>query len=195
MDGDTHHAYGFDPAFRHGALVYTNFSIGSRREKDRLTDLKIIYSWGQKNGVSPKASPTELFRLAQNIVDPLKSIPVLPIAIDWDPQSVYWRASRIQIVQLGLFLGYLTRAMHDLGFPVVYINPGQVRKAFGSNNARMKKEEIHQWFREFCTYEEYENFLNQKNTDYLDATILAYLLARSIPSEGQYSWQFLTSPV
>lgn len=188
------HAYGFDPAFRHGALVYTRFDKGSDQIPNRLAELKVVYAWDKKNGVGTDAEPIEFFKLAQRIVEPMAHLPILPVAIDWNPKSVYWRAAKLQMVQLGLFIGYFTRALHGLGFPVVFINPEQVRRALGSNNPRAKKEEVHGWFSSVCDYSEYASFLNRRNTDFIDATILAYLLAQSMPSEGQYTWQFLTSP-
>ena len=196
MEAPTSKSYGFDPAFRHGALVYSQFEFGRAGEPDNLSELKVVYAYDKKAGIEVKSEPDAVFRLVQRITDPMRDLPRYPVAIDWDPQSVYWRASSIQIVQLGLFLGYFTRTLHQMGFPVVYISPGEVREALGLKKKQALKEVMHEWFAQSCTYDEsYTGLLsNTRNTDYLDAAILAYLVAKSTQNGGQYTWQFLTLP-
>ena len=177
-------SYGFDPSFRHGALVHATFQFG--QDKDVLTNWNVIYSWsGKSAGFSPASPPAVVFGLSQQLLSPLKHSPIQPIAIDWEPQSVYWRASRIQVVQLALFLGYVTRGMHAIGFPVVYLTPTDIRKFARLKNRQAEKIETHDWFCSQVDVSRYSTFLTGKNTDFMDATILAYVVSRSLSQGAQ----------
>lgn len=185
-------AYGFDPAFRHGALVYAEFELDSGA-MDKLSHYEIVYSWGKRSeGIGEDSDPSEVFKLVQRIITPLKDRSNLPISVDWDPRSVYWRSRKLQVVQLSLMIGYFTRACQTLGFPVIYIKPQEVRKSLGLFKA--DKESLQLWFSEQCDLSDYENQFTTKNSDFLDAVILAYLVARSIHRKGSYSCRLLTSP-
>lgn len=175
-------AYGFDPSFRHGALVLAQFQFG--QDKDILTNWNIVYSWsGKTSGFSPNSPASVVFSIAQQLTTALKHSPVQPVAIDWEPQSVYWRASRLQVVQLGMFLGYVSHGLHSMGFPTVYLTPTEIRKFARLKNRQAEKSETHVWFRQQVDISAFSKFLEGKNTDFMDATILAYVISRSL-SQG-----------
>lgn len=183
--------YGFDPSFRHGALVESTFDL----KTPKLIRMEKAFLWEKSRRSSPnsgfgeKSSPHEVFAFAQKIAHSLSTREVLPIACDWDPQSVYWRGSKIQVVQLAIFLGYFSRSVHSMGFPIVFVSPTQVRDSFGLPKTKasgVKKEILHYWFMQNVDLGKYTDELLE-NSDVMDSVILGYLLALRLNSEGEKS--------
>ncbi len=186
-------ALGFDPAFRHGVLLKALFEFGDHN-KDRIIATKSIYSWGRKgDGISFKDKTTDIFKFANTIIDKLPSEEGktrFPIGIDWEPQSVYWRATKVQVVQMSLFLGYLSRGFMALGYPTVFITPGTVREFFGLKSRRAEKEAVHECFLSHVELvPEVKAKLNvskQRAGDYLDSLILAYIMSKATEAEKRF---------
>lgn len=172
-------AFGFDPGLRHGALVRATFVPEGRGAI--LSDLCTIFRWDKRNPLSlgEKSDPKEVFKLTQHMTKLMREQPVYPLAIDWDPYSVFWRARKLQSVQLALFMGYFSRACHELGVPTVFISPMKVRE-FLKLPPRAEKEVMQQWFTKSVSITKYPKLVQKTNSDIMDSVILAYLASRSM---------------
>lgn len=172
-------AFGFDPSFRHGSLILCTF------EDHRMTDLKVIFSWGRKEvGIDYKAPITEAYRFCNQILEtlpPTNLETVPPIAIDWDPQAVYWRAVKLQMVQMGSIIGYLSRGFLERGYPIAYITPTEVRKHFSISIRNSEKSVVYDQFLSSVggTSDILNKYPKKLALDIMDSIILAYLIDSS----------------
>lgn len=168
--------YGFDPSLRHGVLVGAEFQHSDGHSV--LSNFDIIFQWTKRThtGIGEKSPTDDVFGLVQLIVASLMNRPVATIAVDWDPRSIFWRSRKLQNVQLALFIGYFTRAAHQLGYPVVFVNPSEVRSAMGLKKA--EKLVLQDWFMNVVDTSRYQSLMADEDT--CDATILAYLASRSM---------------
>lgn len=169
---------GFDPSLRHGTMVQCKF------ERNALEDVTILAEWNARNssGIDYKSSITSSFHFCNDL---LKQLPpsylyahVPPIAIDWDPQSVYWRAVKLQVVQMAAVLGYLSRGFLERGYPLVFISPREVRNFLGLPLKNCEKSEVHEVFlQRVSKVESYaRGFSSKVRVDILDSIILAYIV-------------------
>lgn len=167
---------GLDPALRHGALVEGLWDFS---DQVQLKETHIICQWetpARKRGpLSADSTSGEIMEFSNWIVaqlavhqDRLKNV---PIGIDWHPMSVFW-GNRKAGLKLTFFMGYLARALQTLGHPVVFIEPEEVRVAFGHGRG-LSKDEV---------WESIPFFSDAQDPDERDALILAYLVAEGMRS-------------
>lgn len=169
-------AIGFDPSFRHGSLVFCEF------KDHQMVDLRIIYSWGKREGgIDYKRPITEAFQFCNPIINtlPQTNLEIAPpIAIDWEPQSVYWRATKLQVVQMGSVIGYLAHGFLQRGYPVVFITPAEVRKFFNIPLRSSEKDVVYEKFLRIVHGADdiLKRYTRKLALDIMDSIVLAYMV-------------------
>lgn len=184
---------GIDLSLRHGAMVFGAWDLAD--EDHTLTSYDRIVIWDKvktkkarsagrgkvKEGLQEKSTATDIRILTGEIYKALTrwerqtEIPAnLPIAVDWDPLSIFWGRRRAAST-LAFFAGYLGRAMENAGHPVVFISPDEVRSRLGMPK-KISKEELWVLFPDILKEEE-------ANSDVRDAMILTYLIG---VTSGEY---------
>lgn len=180
------HAIGFDPSLRHGSMVLARFAF-TDGVLPRLQSYERLYYWqgSHRLALHEDSSLHQVADLVSDVARVLPSAPGLPVAVDWDPMSVYWTQNRLQVVTLGLLIGYFTRAAHTSGHPVILIQPSAVRQTF-SLKPKAPKQDVYKRFKvqvpPLC------RLPANSQDDTMDAIILAYLAAK-----GVFNGQQLTS--
>ncbi len=171
--------YSFDPGFRHGALICSEFLQDHTKKEVYLAQLTPIFIWSQKtsDGIRADSPALEVFGFMEKILQQLSGFPPGSIIIDFDPKSVYWRPLKLQSVQLGIMVGYFSHGLLGKGFSTVFLTPREIR-LFAGMKQNTKKEELHTWIRSQLDLSDFEGML--KNADVLDAVILSYVFASAI---------------
>ena len=142
--------YGFDPGLRHGKLVKARFRP-SRDNRLELIDWELKFSWPQKKssmapaiaqtGIGLKSPAREIYDLANLLLDSVKEEGTnYPIGVDYTPNSGYWSRRVMQHIKLAFFMGYTTRTLHTLGWPVIFISPNEVRGHVGLSQKADKQQ-------------------------------------------------------
>lgn len=162
--------YGFDPGLRHGSI------ISLTGPKPYMYNLEAFWTKSVGGGMAAKADPHEIAEFAQNFAfNMLKGLAPGPIFIEYDKNSVYWRAQKIQVVTLGMFLGYFSSMAHMLGLPVVFLRNRDIRSVYGFTKG--SKEKFQQHFLDNCLEDFNENvqqdMVDLKGSDTLDSIITA----------------------
>lgn len=164
---------GLDPSLRHGILLEAEWSFAG--DTPQLLSSHVLVDWStppRKRGIlHVDVSVPEIQTFCNWIISEVRKHEVsgMPIGVDWHPMSVFW-GSRKAGVKLTFMMGYLCRALETLGIPVVFMDPGHVRQAFGLP-ARTKKEDI---------WEEVAFLPDSADSDERDALILSYLVAEAL---------------
>jgi len=177
MDATTIRSLGLDPALRHGALVEGVFDFN---DKVNLVETHIVASWetkGRTRGVlHAESTSTEIMDFCNWLVAQVAQRPYLqgvPIGVDWHPMSVFW-GNRKAGLKLTFMMGYLCRALQTVGNPVIFIEPEEVRVAFGHSRG-LSKDEV---------WESIPFYSDAVDPDERDALILAYLVAEGMRKVG-----------
>ncbi len=133
-------AYGFDPGLRHGSMVYLEVDINDTEVS--LVSFKEIFTWEatkkSKVGLGKDSDIVEIQTLSTLILNKMNE-PAPICGIEWDSNSVYWRAQKVQVVTLGMFLGYFIRSMNERAIATAILRPYTIRSFFGINQ-KAKKE-------------------------------------------------------
>lgn len=174
---DTPHiqALGLDPALRHGVLVRATWSFEAAAPE--LLSSEVLVEWStppRKQGVlHTDVSIPEIQEFCNWITSEVAAHRVsgIPVGVDWHPMSIFW-GNRKAGVKLTFMMGYLCRALETLGIPVVFMDPGHVREAFGLP-VKTKKEDI---------WDQVEFLPDAADSDERDALILSYLVAEGLRS-------------
>lgn len=173
MDTPQIRTLGLDPALRHGSLVEAlwDFSDGVK-----LVEHTEIARWdtprGKRGALYAECTSNEIMNFSNWLTAEVAKHPHLsgvPIGVDWHPMSVFW-GNRKAGLKLTFFMGYLCRSLQTLGCPVVFIEPEEVRVAFGHSRG-LKKDEV---------WEEIPFYSDAQDPDERDAIILAYLVAEGL---------------
>lgn len=175
--------YGFDPGLRNGALVYATFRIDDSRHT--LANFRIIHSWKTKDEdhLSKQATPIEIARFANDRLLSKMTYPAHMCGVEWEPNSVYWRAQKLQVVTTGLLVGYILRGTQLQGLPQAFFTPAQVKKAFGISPREGKeyqKRAVEMVGYPTLTYASDDSvmgWLSSRDPDVFDALLIAYLAA------------------
>lgn len=128
-----YHAFGLDPSLRHGALVFATFEFPQGESVSQyriLVDWDDSFSWDKKSefAIGMTSPPGAVWALIRQVVRPLRAdLSRSPVGVDWTIYSATWKGKKLQTAQQAYQVGYLTRAAHSLGHPVVYITPKAVR--------------------------------------------------------------------
>lgn len=181
-------SYGFDPGLRHGMLIRATFDWTSKGSVV-LSSFDECFSWPKKHvseGIGEKSPPVEVYELTKLIIKGMTKVDEYmnhPIGIDFDPVSSFWRSRRLQLVQMGFFIGYMTHAAHALGHPVINLPPHVIRKKFGLKHQTVK-EELWDKFIEVVDFEPSAALTEitespMKSRDIQDALILAWMVAEA----------------
>lgn len=135
-------AYGFDASMRHGSLVKLEKATACGHIHYAWTE---VFKWGKKSeGFGTKAPYQEIGIWAMKVVESLKGHPEGPVIIEFDPNSVYWRAGKRQIVTFAYFLGSVASELAHQGFPSIFVTPREIRSCFGFTKG--DKETFHHHF-------------------------------------------------
>lgn len=171
---------GLDPALRHGVLLSAEWVFSP---EPRLENYEIIFEWSNKEEISVGRSGTSesLMKLANAIVLSVKNRKGI-LAIDWDVDAVYQKTPRGQIVRVGYFMGYLTRALQSRGVTSIYMSPQMVRRGLGLP-ANARKEVVHEAF--YSTVKGLPDAVGHRG-DIADALLLSFLVARSLLLEDRH---------
>lgn len=168
---------GLDPSLRHGALVE---GVWDFRDGVDLKETHVVARWDtprrQRGVLHAESTSTEIMEFSNWLVAQVAQrnhLKGVPIGVDWHPMSVFW-GNRKAGLKLTFFMGYLCRALQTLGCPVVFIEPEEVRVAFGHSRA-LTKEEV---------WESIPFFSDATDSDERDALILAYLVAEGLRQNG-----------
>lgn len=190
--------FGFDPGLRHGVLLSASWDFST--EPVTIAHYSVIRQWKKprrkdkgQEGVDWLAEDSvfrNIYQFSNGIVEALIQSPDYyhhPIAVDYTPYSIYWQSRRMQGVTLAFFLGYLTRAFHTLGHPVIFLSPAIVRE---SSKLPKNAEKADVW-KELTTntISGFHGGDLPTDEDVRDALILSFLLAaRNIPLKETYQW-------
>jgi len=125
--------YGFDPGLGHGAILHCVWELTEKSHK--LVACETVSAWIKKdknplNRLHAKSTPLEISQFVHKIL-PMFSKPAISVGIEYDPNSVYWRTQKSQIVTLAFMLGALCHGLQSMGLPTIFIKPHQVKSAFG----------------------------------------------------------------
>jgi hypothetical protein len=173
--------YGLDPGLRHGALVRSLFHFSDERKLITLRQVDVCYRWDKLSAMSlTQNSPYEKYQsLGSQVASSLTNDHGVPVAFDWDRSAVYWSKTGVQLVQLAYLVGYMTRAFHTAGHPVIMMQPSEIRKLFGLS-AREKKEKVWEAFQQTVKVEHSLNLqLSDAYSDLRDSVILGYCVAQA----------------
>lgn len=127
---------GFDPGLRRGALVSAVSQI--KGSQLIIEHWNVLYSWDDRI-IGKKSTPAELSEFIHSRILPKVEGPVISVTVEWDPNSIYWRAQRLQVVVTSFLIGYFTRGVQSLGIPVHYLMPHQLKRIFAIS-PKEKKE-------------------------------------------------------
>lgn len=180
--------YGFDPGLRHGILVRGTFDW-TPKGSVVLASLDTCFSWPKKHvseGIGEKSPPVEVYELTKLLIKGMTTVDEYmnhPVCVDFDPISGFWRSRRLQLTQMGFFMGYFSHAAHALGHPVTFLSPSILRKRFGLKH-QTQKEELWDKFIEVVDFEPSSALTEvaespMKSRDIQDALILAYMVAEA----------------
>lgn len=168
--------YGFDPGLRHGVLLLAEFD-----EENKSAKVDICFQWKEKDEhLSLKSTPLEISLFTHKIVSKLTD-PAIAFGMEWDPQNVYMRTHRVQVVITAFLMGYLSRGAQSRGIPQVYVTPSQLKSYFGISPKEgkdyMKRTlpDFHEWDLPEIIY---------KDSDCFDAFLVAY-----------FTWRMSNAPV
>lgn len=180
-------SFGFDPGLRHGALIHAEFWFSTQRHV--LTKFEVCHEWREmrkkKSNVDDRLSkdstPLEISAFVNSKFLPHFSRPAVSAGIEYDPNSVYWRAYKAQVVATAFMLGYLARGLQAQGLAQVYIKPHQLKAAFGIS-PKEKKEYVGKPIQlQGCPPLEYKPelkmVLSELSEDVFDALLIAYFTA------------------
>lgn len=118
---------GLDPGLRKGALVAASSEVISGVL--HIQDWSVSHQWDDRS-LGKKSTPGELATFVHDrLLSQIKG-PVISAVIEWDPNSVYWRAQRLQVVVTSFMIGYFTRGVQTMGLPVHYLTPHQLKRLF-----------------------------------------------------------------
>lgn len=166
---------GLDPALRHGALVEGLWDF-SDEAHPRLVNTSIVAQWTtarrQRGFLHANCTSGDIMAFSNWLIAELTKRPDLknvPVGVDWHPNSVFW-GNRKAGIKLTFWMGYVCRALQTLGNPVVFLEPEEVRVAFGHGRG-INKDEV---------WESIPFFSDATDPDERDALILAYLVAEGV---------------
>lgn len=157
-------AYGADLSLNHGAIVAVTM------EGTSVTGVDSIFSWTKKDNHSLKlkSSPSALYSTARDLVLSIPGEAVL--VLDWSGQSVYWRTTKLFVVQMGLFLGMVYALAKKRKISVLEVTPKELREYFNQPQ-KLPKKELQDYV--LLLFPPPHLFLTWATEDDIDAYILA----------------------
>jgi len=167
---------GLDPALRHGVMVQGHWDFSGKTPE--LVSSNVIAEWStprrQRGALHKDATIDEIQGFCNWITGQLAATRItgVPIGVDWHPMSIFW-GDRKAGVKLTYMMGYLARSLETLGCPVVFLDPGEVRKAFGLPPSTPKES----------IWDQVSFFPGSANSDERDALILSYLVAEALRTD------------
>lgn len=161
-------AFGADLSLNHGSIVRVDM------KGDIVTNITGIYSWDKKDNhkLTLKSTPKELLNKVHEISNALMVNVTLgiPLGLDWSAQSIYWRTTKIFVVQMGLFLGMFFSEIIRRNIPIIPITPNQLREYF-NQSVKLPKKEFQYYI--LLLFPPPKLFKTWANEDDIDAFILA----------------------
>jgi Holliday junction resolvasome RuvABC endonuclease subunit len=176
-------SYGLDPSLSHGSLVKTVLGCNPDTRELKLLAFEEIYNWDKKDYERLRLESGEpaIARLAHRITACIYAAGPAPVAVDWDPRSVYWRTQAKGVVQLAVLYGMIYYAGMTIGSPIISLTPDYVRQRLQLKRGA-QKEDVWRSVKPF-TGAAFDNVLvlpKQRAEDVSDAIVLSLLLGTSL---------------
>lgn len=163
-----------------------------------LKDWKVVFEWTAKSEFSiKKGSDAQAMGMLSDQVlraihedyknqefkdFPRKSHFSHYLPIDFDPNAVYWRGQKIQVVRLSYLMGYLVSSLSWTvpSLEVLMVSPKKVREQLGLRGNSAKEEVIEVFQRLLANTEADFTRLTTRKQDRMDALILSFTSARAL---------------
>lgn len=170
MTVDNYSSFGYDLGIRQGGIAEVIIDPNTAK----VTELVSLVQWHK--GPTVKATPEEvLLFFSRNILgrDSFADLVGKPVAIDWDPNEVFWRGRKRSANQKTLVMGFIYHSILSKGGIPLIFPPRVVRKALGLKS-NTPKEQVWKRFLPYLDGEVLEYF-HEVSEHLKDAIILAYL--------------------